>query len=280
MSYDNYQPLGGWAITLFSGADCQPGNLMYTQTTDNRGIVDFTGPTDNSAIGLEPGLYSVNESIGNGWQNVTPLCQNVDLTQSNAAGKSPQVFNQYPPAGNDTFDSGAQVEIDLGPLGSERLLLNGPTTVQRGDPYFPPTANHKTIDTEIVAMDLTGQSPTLGQIRLRESPTRASTGRVSQLTPGADFPASSFFDVFVEIDVPNIGTLHNEQPIRMNCSTFGLRSIPPLFDIFLMPPQMGPIQLYNSLGMPMGAITRVAHLPVPDREYVFIFVNRLIVTPQ
>ncbi len=266
-------------MTLFSGAGCQQSNFMYTKTTDNQGIVDFTGPTADSTAGLEPGVYSVKEPTGSGWENVTPLCQNVDLTQSNSGGQSPTVFNQYPLAGNDTFDSGAQVEIDLGMLGTDRVLLNGPTPVQRGDPHFPPASTTKTIDTEILSMDLTGQSSILGPIRLRESPTRASTGTVFQLTPGADFPAGSFFDVFVEIDT-SLGTLHNEQPIRMQCSTFGLRWIPPLFDIFLMPPQMGPIQLYNSLGMPMGAITRVAHLPVPDREYVIIFVNRFIVTPQ
>ncbi|MBI3960360.1 MAG: hypothetical protein HY328_16220 [Chloroflexi bacterium] len=221
----------------------------------------------------------MKEPTGDGWENVTPLCQDVDLTQSNSGGQSPTVFNQYPPAGNDTFDSGAQVEIDLGEFGIERLLLNGPTTIQRGEPHFPPSSTTKTIDTEILSMDLTGQSPKLGPIRLRESPTRASTGTVSQQTPGADFPANSFFDVFVEIDT-SLGTLHNEQPIRMQCSSLGLRGIPPLFDIFLMPPQMGPIQLYNSLGVAMGAITRVAHLPVPDREYVFIFVNRYIGTGQ
>jgi hypothetical protein len=203
----------------------------------------------------------------------------VDLTHSNSGGKSPTVFNQYPAAGNDIFDSGAQVEIDLGNSGSERLLLNGPTTVQRSDPYTPLTSTVKTIDTEILSMDLVGQSPTLGTLRLRESPTRPSTGKVTQQRPGSDFPANSFFDVFVEIDT-SLGTLHNEEPIRVQCSASGLRSIPPLFDIFLMPPQAGPIPLLNSQGEPMGAITRVAHLPVPDREYVIIFVNRLIVTPQ
>ncbi len=252
---------------------------MQTKTTDNQGIVDFTGPTTDSITGLEPGLYSVQEASGGGWENVTPLCQNVDLTHSNSGGQSPTQFNQYPPAGQDIFDSGAQIEIDLGEFGVERLLLNGPTIVQRGDPYIPITSTVKTIDTEILSMDLVGQSPNLGTIRLRESPTRASIGRVTQQTPNADFPANSFFDVFVEIDTV-LGPLHNEQPIRMQCSTSGLRGIPPLFDIFLMPPQMGPIPLYNSLGEQVGAITRVSHLPVPDREYVFIFVNRFVSTPQ
>lgn len=266
-------------MTLYSGPGCLQSNLMYTKTTDNRGIVDFTGPTAESTDGLEPGIYSVNEPTADGWENVTPLCQDVDLNQSNSNGQSPQVFNQYPPAGTDIFDSGAQVEIDLGEFGTERLLLNGPTTVQRGDPHFPPSANNKTIDTEILSMDLVGQSPKLGSIRLRESPTRSSVGTVTQQTPGVDFPANSSFDVFVEIDTA-LGTLHNKQPIRIQCAASGLRGIPPLFDVFLMPPQMGPIQLYNAQDEPMGSITRAAHLPVPDREYVIIFVNRIVSTPQ
>lgn len=265
-------------MTLFAGEGCQSKDYMYAKQTDDRGIVDFTGPTLESTTGLEPGLYSVQEATGGGWQNVTPICQEVDLTQSNAGGQSPDTFTTFPPAGKDTFDSGAQIEIDLGNLGIEQLLLNGPTTVQRGDPYTPPTADTRTVDTEIISMDLVGRSPQLGTVRLRESSTQPSTGQVSQQNPDSDFPADSFFDVFVEIDVPNVGTLHNEQPIRMNCSALGLQSIPPLFDIFLMPPQNEPIPLFNEKGEQMGAITRVAHLPVPDREYVFIFVNRFVET--
>jgi len=263
-------------MTLYSGFGCQPENHMYAKQTDERGIVDFTGPEPESTTGLEPGLYSVQEPTGGGWQNVTPLCQEVDLTESNAGGQSPDIFTEYPPAGKDIFDSGAQIEVDLGELGIDQILLNGPTTVQRGDPYTPPTADKKTVDTEIISMDLVGQSPQLGTVRLRESPARPSIGQVSQQQPDSDFPADSFFDVFVEIEIPNVGTLHNEQPIRMNCSALGLQSIPPLFDIFLMPPQNGPIPLFNEDGEQMGAITRVAHLPVPDLEYVFIFVNRFV----
>lgn len=251
---------------------------MYGKVTDNRGVVDFTGPAPESTTGLEPGLYSVQEQIMQRWENVTPPCQTVDLTQSNAGGKSPQGEKTYPPAGNDTFDSGAQIEIDLKELGLgiEQILLNGPTTVQRGDPYFPPSSDDRTIDTEIISMNLTGDSEKLGPITLRESPSQRSIGQMSQLTPGTDFPADSFFDVFVELDVPNVGTLHTEQPIRMDCSALGLQAIPPLFDIFLMQPQAGPIGLFNEKGEQMGAITRVAHLPVPDLEYVFIFVNRFV----
>lgn len=133
-------------MRLYTGPGCQ-GKHIDQKLTDNRGIVDFAG--------LTPEVYSVGEHSYEGWQSVSPACQTVDLTQSNSGGQSPTVFNQYPPAGVDVFDSGAQVEVDLGIMGIDRVLVNGPTTVQRGTPYDPGDGR-MTIDTEILSMDLTG----------------------------------------------------------------------------------------------------------------------------
>src|SRR5205823_622137 len=66
-------------------------------------------------------------------------------------------------------------------------------------------------DSEITSMDLQG-SASWGPVHIRESPTRQSLGRTSQRTSGVDFPADSFFDIFVELDMPDGSTLHNEQP--------------------------------------------------------------------
>ena len=109
----------------------------------------------------------------------------------------------YPPAGFDSFSSSATIIIELTPIGGPGpfpFVASGPTTIQRGDPLVD-LDGRGYIDTEIISMTLTGPSP-LGPIIVRESPTLASSGRIKQQTPGVDFPADSFFDVFVEIDIP------------------------------------------------------------------------------
>src|SRR5207247_10033542 len=66
----------------------------------------------------------------------------------------------------------------------------------------------------MINMDLTGSSSVFGPVHIRESPSRPSLGQIRQQSPGVDFPADSFFDVFAEIDT-SMGTLHTNDPIHM-----------------------------------------------------------------
>ena len=68
-----------------------------------------------------------------------------------------------------------------------------------------------TIQTEMVAMNLTGNSGVFGPVTIHESPSLVSPGQISQQTPGVDFPADSFFDVFVEVQT-SMGVLHTAGP--------------------------------------------------------------------
>jgi PEP-CTERM motif-containing protein len=107
-----------------------------------------------------------------------------------------------PPAPNSTrIDSFFDVftEIDLAPPGGAfqhyqahaqmSMRLNG---LPPGTPYF---------DTEMLQLDLTGGTLP-GGVMIRESPTRASTGRTTQ-TPvgGGVYHIDSFFDVFTELSI-------------------------------------------------------------------------------
>src|SRR5436190_16328837 len=83
------------------------------------------------------------------------------------------------------------------------------------------------IQTQITHMDLQGSNSAFGPLHIRESPSRPSLGQIRQQSPGADFPADSFFDVFIEMDMPDGTTLHNEQPIRVSSAIHG---IPPIND--------------------------------------------------
>lgn len=131
-----------------------------------------------------------------------------------------KVYAAYPAAGSDLFDP-SKVTIDwiIRPE-PDFFPATGPTTIQRGDPYDPGDG-HQTIDIEIVSMELTGISPLLGPVTVRVGRSFGlppSTGTIRQQTPGVDFPADSFFDVFFEIntqELPPMSTLHNNDLVRI-----------------------------------------------------------------
>lgn len=141
----------------------------------------------------------------------------------------------YPEAGLDSFNSSAMVFIDPIPGCADnplvqRVVLNGPTTVRRSAPLNGED-RREYIDTEIIQLDLSG-SGAFGPVMLRESPTRASTGKVVQQSPGVDFPANSFFDVFVEVDYAG-ATFVNLEPVHMQAEIY---SLPPFALPYLPPP--------------------------------------------
>jgi hypothetical protein len=220
-----------------------------------------------------PGRNWINLS-GNhgGWQDLHTLgggpfahphaVQNVIGTDCPAGG-NPCV---YPPAGPDTFDSGATVVIDLPALGINdmNVVVTGPTTIMRGDPILGGDNRYR-IDTEMVALELQGIS-CIGPLVVRESPSRPSLGVVQQTSPGVCYPADSFFDVFLEINVNGM-TLHNEVPIRMEAlGPNGINSLPPYDDEYQSPFE---IELVDQNGNPTGRIIDVSHIPQPPRDCFF-----------
>lgn len=76
-------------------------------------------------------------------------------------------------------------------------------------------------DTELLQLDLVGLNglpPGVPEMRLRESPTKASTGKTSiRSLPGGQYLVDSFFDVFTELSldggqswIPASGSMHLE----------------------------------------------------------------------
>jgi len=88
-------------------------------------------------------------------------------------------------------------------------LWNGLSTISGGGNALmtmhlfvvPPSVNPREVDLELLALDLApGALP--ANVKLRESPTLASTGHMQQteVTPG-NFHVTSFFDVFFELSI-------------------------------------------------------------------------------
>jgi hypothetical protein len=115
--------------------------------------------------------------------------------------------------------------------------------------------------TEIISMELSG-----GGITLRESPTQRSLGVVEEKAEGTGFPANSFFDVFVEVDVPGVGTLFNVDPLRMQSMIDRFPPVPqtdylfnPIVDWWPVPPAPAlPLPLY--ILDPFGGLLHVANI--------------------
>jgi hypothetical protein len=164
----------------------------------------------------------------------------------------------YPPAGSDYMPSTtATIELEIIGMFTETVTVNGPTSVGRSSPYDPGDGRIK-IDTEIAPMSLTGTSSHIGPITIIESPSKVSNGAIQQLSPGVDFPANSFFDVFVEIQTM-VGTFHNDDPVLMQTT---INSIPPWGSTYISPPS--PIPLKDEHDNIIGFIRHVSHeIPPP-----------------
>ncbi len=113
---------------------------------------------------------------------------------------------------------------------------------------------------------LRGIDPGLGQVVVRQHPNQMSWGmlRHVQAPGGVLIQAQSFFDVFVHVDLPNLGlTLENRRPIRMNLPN--LLQLPPVGQSYLMDNSQGPIPLHDVVtGQPIAFLCFAEHTPTVD----------------
>ncbi len=165
----------------------------------------------------------------------------------------------YPPAGFDVFDSAAIVRVAVPALSLPETPFTavGPTRIRRGDPYDPGDGRIK-IDVEIQQMALSGDTP-LGPAVIRV--INPASGCVQQRVAGEDFPADSWFDLMVEIEVRTaFGTIRvfsdPETPIRMMAV---IDALPP-FDAQYQPEgTFAGVDLVDETGLVVGFLSHVGH---------------------
>ncbi|MDH3889550.1 MAG: dockerin type I repeat-containing protein [candidate division Zixibacteria bacterium] len=110
----------------------------------------------------------------------------------------------------------------VGQTPDETIFLGGDAVIQRGSPYTN-NQGQTEIQTEMVQMDLTGESSLFGGVIL--SLPQAAPGLITSVNPGSDFPAESFFDVYYEVELPDQGqVIQPEDPVRMQTE---INEIPP-----------------------------------------------------
>jgi len=181
------------------------------------------------------------------------------LSSSIAYSQPPNPCEVYPAAGNDFENSlGAMTMYLLPPFGIyETIYLSGPTEIQRGDPVEDPGTGLTEIATEIVSMELNGKGYFVPFATVVLEPSSPSTGQITQITPGIDFPAESFFDVFVQVTVfvPTFGEmiLHNEDPLHIEAV---ISCIPPNGTPYQ---HTEPVLLLAPTGEPIALLTHASH---------------------
>jgi hypothetical protein len=167
--------------------------------------------------------------------------------------------------GNQTSERSQTTRIDVtvrsGPDPNNPNAPTGPVQGTGTSGLRPGTATDGPggtiiVPIEMIQLDLQSVSPLYGpgQIQKQDSPPAPRSGGTFQnLIPGQDWPAESFFDVFVEVDLPALGVpLHNIQPIR--CYNQSQPSDPIAMENIMVAPVRwdivnGPVPLHDPGGM-------------------------------
>lgn len=165
----------------------------------------------------------------------------------------------------------ALLMAQIGPT-PQTLQLSGPVVVARNgltqvqpqpEPPFPVL-----IETEMLALELTG----IGGERLRLNPDPPFGGMSSGQAAagpggrGNPWPAESFFDVFIEIDLPATPTIASAGPVRVQAQ---VSEMPPTGSsaqggVTFEGPTNGPVQLvFKDTGQPVGSLDLVRHTILP-----------------
>jgi hypothetical protein len=141
--------------------------------------------------------------------------------------------------------------------------LKGEIGVERLCPILD-GQGRKVIDTKIFTLHLTGDDPTCGPVTISLNSNIPSTGQVVSQSALSDFPADSFFDVFIKVEIPNLGkTFLNCTPAIMRCTVDALPPIGCAYQLdqgFLVALYFDNVDC-NSPGNPVGQISVAGHTP-------------------
>jgi hypothetical protein len=186
------------------------------------------------------------------------------------------VFAQFPYGDSVRVDARVVISIpSMGIFEEETICYPVSCTyINWSDPF--PIGEGQMIETEIVELNLTGENAALGSILIHQNPLLPAYGQ-TEWPDYPDFPAESFFDVYIEIELPEAlpgEILHNEAPLHVMSQVM---QWPPLFESYETDPAV-PIPLHNELGDIVGEINFYhqeqlpyypprAHINVPTGKY-------------
>jgi hypothetical protein len=147
------------------------------------------------------------------------------------ASAQPDGVRAIPDTKDHTLPVSAGIDV-LTRFGPQRVILTGTMALHTGE--LRQDGGDDVVDLELRQLYLTGASP-LGRVTVGAG-TPVSLGEIRGLQPGALFPASSFLDLYADVEAPDtpVGPLelHNETALRLvpwaNGGEASLAGWPPL----------------------------------------------------
>jgi hypothetical protein len=177
----------------------------------------------------------------------------------------------------DVFpNSHAQITLAVPGAPNQVIGADGPTTVvvnigPNGEAGDTDGNGRNDVRTEIVELRLTGIGPQ-GPVEIGLNPNKRSFGQIEEQTnakpgtlevpPFGEGKADSFFDVFVEVKLPDGTLVHNESPIHL--ATVITHKPPAPGEGYQNPFDQAPIVLFTRDGRDSGVrLLQEIHTPVP-----------------
>jgi hypothetical protein len=171
--------------------------------------------------------------------------------------------SQAPPTVKDEFCSTAVIEGFIDGFGPVTLLLAGDQSLGPTDSSVvrdaPPYTTGGVIDTELVQMELVGNSP-FGPVFVHEDPAQTSPGQIVNVIAdgGGNFVAGQgFFDVIIVIELPGLSQTLTTGGVPIHVQSPPFIELPPAGTTFASGPISVP--LVNQDGETVGTITSVTH---------------------
>ena len=244
-----------------------PGLPAQTGQTDTRGILDF--------LDLPLGQYLVKEDLENlppGYIPITPPEQQADLGSINYAPGFYRGFGgEYSCPGTDTIQLGLGCEIEHPEFGIANLTFNGTAEIHRGNTEVDGN-DFLVWQRHLGSLDMTAPNPFgPGQFRLRKSSVGESTGLIREQMQGHYYPADSFFDVFVELELPSGEAVRNYSPIHLSKS--GITQDPPIGEVHSTDDGAETEMKTEPNGSTVVRLRRIWWIPIPWYEFILIFIN-------
>ena len=169
----------------------------------------------------------------------------------------------------DTFNSAATLGFVLWPCVDQpsNVGVEGPTTIERQDPVVLPGGRQQ-IEMEMVEMQMQGKVKVLGgelPVTIQESPDLKSGGKATQIKPGDNWHADSFFDIYVQVVIVLPGdtlTLVNREPVAMR-AIIEWPKFPPFWVEYVPPPDFRVVLYNKATGAPWGCMLHPKHVTLP-----------------
>ncbi len=157
-------------------------------------------------------------------------------------------------------------------LNLAQLDMMQPATVDL-DPS--PYTTGTDIQTELVQLELVGMTPNLMTVAVSERGDRKSQGKIENvMAMGGDFVSGdSFFDVFVEIEIPSTGQMLHTGQSTVRMENGGITTLPPFQTSYLAPPaQPQIVPLYDTATLvQVGWLCHASHIIEKEVECGLIF---------